>query len=141
MRHPYRASAGAALLLLSLGGGLYPAAVAANIDDTQVNALVRSWGNALKEGDTTRMESMAGGKLSRSRRGIWRNPDFAQELRDTYAGATITVTEVVRDNNSTALIGICIQFPGGLPMYRQLTVADINGKGDYRIIGDTPVTH
>ena len=62
---------------------------------------------------------------------------YAEELRQTFAGATISVIGIRKDGQGAASVKLQVQYAGGLPMYRELTIADPHGAGSYRIIGET----
>ncbi len=112
---------------------------AAVISDAAVEALTNTYAEALRSGDLTLLESVSGGELLDKRKPLWGNPEYGEELRQTYANSTFSIVEVEKDKVGTATVKLQVQSAGGLPMFRELTIADPDDSGNYRIIGESAV--
>lgn len=108
--------------------------------DAELLSLAARWGDALRSGDTVQLEAMSAGGLLADRRGLWRSGGFQEELQQTYGGATVTVEQIRKSATGASLVRIRVQFAGGLPMFRELTVSDIDGRGALRVVDDSPAT-
>lgn len=127
-----------AVVLVWVGcSGVLSSAQAAAITDAEASTMAMAYGSALKTGDVRMLGSLFGSELLASRQALLEMPEYADELRQTYESATITVIGIRQDGRGAALVKLQVQYAGGLPMYRELTIADPDGSGNHRIISET----
>ena len=128
-----------AVVLVWVGcSGVLSSAQAAAITDAEATSVAMAYGGALKTGDVGLLGSLFGSELLASRQALLEMPEYADELRQTYERATITVIGIRKDGSKgTASVKLQVQYAGGLPMYRELTIADPDGSGNHRIISES----
>lgn len=120
---------------------MVPTIASAAISDAEASAVASTYAEALRAGDIDQLDAITDGELKDKRNAVWSSPGYSDELRETYGGATISIVSIRRDGRDAALVKLQIQYAGGLPMYRELTITDLeNSPGRYRVIGEGAAT-